>query len=93
MPFEEQVRYFDSAVAVIGQHGAGLANIIWMPQQSTVIEFGFQSKKHFKKLSESMKHQYSVFNYKESHIEVNCKKFTSWLSKNRTTLHLFSKQP
>ncbi|MDF1571369.1 MAG: glycosyltransferase family 61 protein [Bacteroidales bacterium] len=93
MPFEEQVRYFDSAVAVIGQHGAGLANIIWMPQQSIVIEFGFQSKKHFKKLSASLKHQYFLFDYKESHIEVNCETFTSWLSKNRTTRHVFSKQP
>lgn len=85
MSFEDQIRYFNSAVMVIAQHGAGLANILWMPKKSIVIEFGHNSKDHFKKISLAMKHHYFLFDNIETHIEINCLEFLNWLFHNRVT--------
>ena len=87
--FEDQIRYFDSAVAVIAQHGAGLANILWMPEKSVVIEFGFNSKNHYERLSLLMKHYYFLFDNKEPHIKIDCVDFSNWLSKNEITRDFF----
>ena len=45
MAIEEQIALFKHAKIVIGQHGAGLCNIVWMTRKhATVIEFPpFQS--------------------------------------------------
>ena len=51
IPFKEQIEYFDSATLVIAQHGAGLANLLWMQEKTVVVEFGFKAKKHFEKIS------------------------------------------
>jgi len=37
--FEEQVRLCAQAKVLVGIHGAGLANMVFLPQQATVIEF------------------------------------------------------
>ena len=89
MSLEDQIKYFDSAVAVIAQHGAGLANILWMPKNSIVIEFGYNSRAHFKKISASMQHDYFSFENNESHIEINCLEFSNWLSENKITRDIF----
>ena len=34
----EQIRLFTQATAIIGQHGAGLVHMLWMPPGSTVVE-------------------------------------------------------
>lgn len=34
----EQVELFSSTNVLVGQHGAGLANMVWMPQGSVVVE-------------------------------------------------------
>lgn len=90
--FEDQVKYFSSAVIVIAQHGAGLANILWMPEESIVIEFGFNSRDHFKRLSSSMKHHHFSFDYDEAHIEVNCSALHRWLLANEITRGFFKKR-
>lgn len=38
LTIEEQVRLFSSADALVGLHGAGLANMIWMPTKRKVVE-------------------------------------------------------
>lgn len=32
VPFLEQIKYFHNAHTIIGQHGAGLSNMVWMPK-------------------------------------------------------------
>lgn len=38
MPFREQVRLMQSAEVLIGAHGAGLTNLLWMPVGGRVVE-------------------------------------------------------
>ncbi len=38
MPPADQIRLFSHATAIIGQHGAGLAHMLWMAPGSTVVE-------------------------------------------------------
>lgn len=41
VPFADQVRMFHGARLVLGQHGAGLNNILWMrPREGAVVEIG-----------------------------------------------------
>ena len=59
LSFEEQIRHFDRAAVVIGQHGAGLANCIWMRPESNVVELSHNlSLKHFRVVSQVMRHNY-----------------------------------
>lgn len=71
MSIEDQVRMFNSAALVIGQHGAALSNMMWMPKESTVFELGHISKTYFTRLSKVMNHKYSVIDYGERHITVD----------------------
>ncbi len=89
MPFEQQIEYFDSAAVVIAQHGAGLANMIWMQEKSNVVEFGFKSKKHFEKIGSALNIHHFAFDYNERHLEINCTEFSKWLIENKLTRHYF----
>ncbi|MEL6721175.1 MAG: glycosyltransferase family 61 protein, partial [Bacteroidota bacterium] len=89
MSLEDQIRYFDSACVVIAQHGAGLANILWMRKKSIVIELGYQSKIYFQNLSSILKHNYILFDYDEKHIEVDCTALHSKLLANDLTRPYF----
>jgi len=57
--FEEQVEMFHNAKVVIGQHGAGLVNIIWTKEECVVIEIDKNhGRKHFENLCKSLKKEY-----------------------------------
>jgi capsular polysaccharide biosynthesis protein len=59
LDFAEQVRLFASAVLVVGQHGAGLGNSLWMQPGSTVIELTHRPRlKHFQNISRGMGHEH-----------------------------------
>lgn len=49
--FEEQVDHFYNARTVIGQHGAGLVNCLWMEPGSSVFELTHTGFAHFLNLS------------------------------------------
>ena len=38
MSFEKQINIFSNAKYVVGLHGAGLSNIVWMKNKSNLIE-------------------------------------------------------
>ena len=61
MTFKEQVHYFDRALIVIGQHGAGLANCIWMRRESIVIELSSKPSNFFQPLCKLKKHHYFLY--------------------------------
>lgn len=83
LPIKEQIEHFKSAVLVIAQHGAGLANAIWMKKGTFVIEFGFRATNSFKKVSAMRKQNYFLFqDYNEQHITINIDDFRKWLSAN-----------
>ena len=88
--FEEQIAYFDSAAVVIAQHGAGLVNMLWLPKNSIVVEFGFKSKVHFSKMAAVLKQQHFLFDNNDRHIEVNCAELSTWLIENKATRPFFN---
>ena len=90
MSLEEQLTYFDSAAMVIGQHGAGLANMLWMQEKSAVVEFGFKSKKHFQKIGSALNIEHFVFDYNARHLEINCEEIKKWLVENQVTNRYFN---
>ena len=89
LSFKEQLKHFNAAAVVIAQHGAGLANIVWMKDQSVVIELGFKSFPHFKILSAAKKHQYFLLNYLEEHIDVKTDVFSQWIAEQPELAQFF----
>lgn len=77
LKFEDQVRLFYETKIVIAQHGAGLANVIWMQKGMKVLEFGFKNRRHFKKISEKSGLGYSIIPFQEEHIEVSKEQLTA----------------
>lgn len=80
MTFDEQVDCFSKAKVVIGQHGAGLANCIWMNPGSTVVELSHDlSLKHFSILSHAKRHSYHVYKLSGNHCDIDTDDFTNWI--------------
>lgn len=80
IPFEQQIDLFSRAKVVIAQHGAGLANCIWMNECSTVVELShnLSDLKHFKILSILKRHSYYAYKLDRRHAKMNVDDFTSW---------------
>ena len=87
--FEDQVKYFESAALIIGQHGAGLANVIWMQEGSNVIELG-NGRKHFQHLCTIKKHNQFIINYRKKHIKVPLDKFYQWMVSHEQLAKFFA---
>jgi capsular polysaccharide biosynthesis protein len=62
LSFEEQYRLYSNASVVIGVHGAGLSNIVFMPSGSTIIELMPEAefKWHFALISKILGFKYFV---------------------------------
>ena len=72
LSFVEQIRLFDSAAVVIGQHGAGLANTLWMQPASAVIELSHApSLRHFRNISEALGHTFVLHRTSGPHADVD----------------------
>jgi hypothetical protein len=79
MSIEDQISHFHSAAVVIAQHGAGLANIIWMEKNGIVVEFGLKALPHFKKICKG-RHTYLEYGaFEECHIRIDIEEFRRWL--------------
>jgi len=79
MTLKEQVHYFDRALIVIGQHGAGLANCIWMKRESMVIELNNKSSNFFQTLCKLKKHHYFLYKTLGKHITIDISNFANWI--------------
>lgn len=87
LDFKEQVRCFAQEHAVIAQHGAALANIIWMKPGSRVIEFNHDlDLDYFKIISQIAGHRYRVFKTDHEHATIDPVSFCHWLTKKRRSL-------
>ena len=69
---EKQIRIFNSAKIIIGNHGAGFTNIVYCKKNTTIIEFitGYTSKP-FKKISSDLGLKY--FSIKGDQVGFNSK--------------------
>jgi capsular polysaccharide biosynthesis protein len=72
LEFREQVQLFRNARLVIGQHGAGLANVLWMEPGGQVVELAHKPKKHFVNLCRDNRLQYHRFDLtaEKAHVDV-----------------------
>lgn len=89
LSFKEQIEHFNSAIIVIGQHGAGLSNILWMNKGWFVIEFWSENMFHYKKLSRAKDLKYFLQSHKEQHIKIDCENLKKWLIKNPLLKNFF----
>ncbi|MFM7190887.1 MAG: glycosyltransferase 61 family protein [Microcystaceae cyanobacterium] len=86
LSFKEQVEYFKQAKVVIGQHGAGLVNCIWMESQSILIEIGPRFRveggsraDHYQIISKLKKNSYYWYEVYDNHVEINIEHFKNWI--------------
>lgn len=78
IPFSEQVRLFDSAAVVVGQHGAGLANCVWMQPGSQVVELSNNtSLDHFLAMCRAINHDYFLHRTSGAHATIDVDRFLS----------------
>ncbi|QDT47851.1 hypothetical protein Pan258_18900 [Symmachiella dynata] len=81
LSFQEQIQLFHQAVLVIGQHGAGLANAIWMRPESSMIELSNVPKLvHFRNICQVMGHSHHLYPTDGAHVAIDIDDFSSWLS-------------
>jgi len=78
--FKEQVDYFSKAKVVIAQHGAGLANCVWMNPKSLVVELtSYINFDHFSIISKLKQHSYYLYGLSSPHSEVDVDNFADWI--------------
>lgn len=77
----EQLRLHAGTRTLIGQHGAGLANMIWMPPGSAVIEVLPPMPDHlsviFANLAAALGHRYTVIPQQDAHAPVDADELAS----------------
>ncbi|MGA8260674.1 MAG: glycosyltransferase family 61 protein [Arenicellales bacterium] len=89
LSFRDQVRLFAGAAAVIGQHGAGLGHVVWMPSTSLVAEIGYGNRNHFVSISRQVGIEHFLYGpTSERHIDLDVAAFCNWLE-CETPFHRF----
>jgi hypothetical protein len=73
----EQVRQVNSTTMLVGQHGAGLANLIWMTPGASVVEIlpdtktGWAGRRHFRELAQACGQSYRMVRQQDNHTPVD----------------------
>ena len=82
--FKDQMSLFNGASLVIAQHGAALANIIWMQGDAQVIEIGNDTTAtHFKLIAGARGIAHSLYPVDEAHCEIDFKDFSQWIGAHK----------
>lgn len=89
MSFVKQIQYFHQAHLVIGQHGAGLANSIWMREGMHAIEFGISRKKHFRRISQYKGLNYELYKTQDPYASIDAMHLSKWLTSQSKASHFF----
>lgn len=91
LSLEEQIHQFKQAALVIGQHGAGLSNIVWMSGDARVFELSHDLElDHFKQLSTILGHGYSLHQTAGPHVEVDVDRVIRQLTTDASLRNIFS---
>jgi hypothetical protein len=93
-----QVKLFAKAKVLIGVHGAGLANMLYMPQNGAVVEFGPYSNDGrillgggpFSRLATVMSHNYMIHHPPKEEYIWNMKELTAEFNIERFVTHIHS---
>lgn len=80
LPFREQLQLFRNARLVIGQHGAGLANALWMEPGTQVVELTHEPKPHFVNLCRDNRQRHYSFGIEGKKARVHVEGFLRFLS-------------
>ena len=74
MSFLEQVKLFSNAKILISSHGAGLTNMVFMPQNSIIIELMPEYSKYDKfEINKCFENMSNALSFK--YIKIDCKRF------------------
>ena len=71
MSISEQIKLFSKCKCLIGIHGAGMVNCVWMPKNSIVIELGYRLWLSIKNLSKSSECQYIHIPEQSNGVNIN----------------------
>ena len=89
--FRQQIDHFNKSIIVFAQHGAGLANCIWMKPGSIVIEFSNNaSLDHFRTISRLKKHKYYLYKIQKEHTNIDTTDFLNWVLGHKELRSIFS---
>lgn len=89
---KEQIHYFDRALIVVGQHGAGLANCVWMRRKSIVIELSSnESRQEFRIISKLKHHHYYWYKTSGPHPLIDVDDFVNWVLRDTELGSFFHK--
>lgn len=80
LTLQKKIELFHQAYIVIGQHGAGLSNILWTKKKTHVFEFGFENGLHFQKLSQQIGLEHHFQNYSDPHISISPTEAMRWVN-------------
>lgn len=79
--FAKQIELFSNAKMIVGQHGAGLANSIWMRPHSIVVEISHEKHRdHYRRSSQLRNHHYYFYPTRSSHASIPIDDFFCWLN-------------
>ncbi|MCF8260980.1 MAG: glycosyltransferase family 61 protein [Melioribacteraceae bacterium] len=83
LSFRDQIEIFSKAKVVIAQHGAGLANCIWMNPKSIMVELSSELHYlHFERAGKLKRHDYNVYEIPDRHAKIDIEDFTNRLLEN-----------
>lgn len=75
IPPQRQLELFASTTVLVGQHGAGLANMVWMPPGGTVVEIQPPRPDYeppfFRNLAQACGHTYIRIDQEHDHAEIS----------------------
>ena len=76
MTFAEQVKLFDRAAVVIGQHGAGLGNVAWVRQGAHIYEISHAPElDHFRRLARVVGCTHAFYRTTDRHQAIDVEDF------------------
>lgn len=90
MPLREQVETFSRTALVVGQHGAGLANVAWMARGQTVVELDDLERDHFALVSRARRCHFLRHRLTAPHAVVDVPRLHDWLSRQANVRRFFN---
>lgn len=83
LSFSQQALFFDSAVIMIAQHGAALANALWMKTGSILIELSsYKSRDHGSSICRINEKKYYLYQTDSEHPKIDIDHFKKWILNN-----------